>query len=444
MANTYRLIITLLCFLPSFAYSQAAEVGTIDLAGWIKNPDGVYSRAFSDGNGTRSASGNTLTSTSVATVNTSKGLVPFEITKTGSFDIPRIGKAIGKVAIASGPVGLTISTVSLICELSNICNQAGQWMAEGVDPYPNLPNSYPSSSGKWSGWTTNGQMTYYPTPETACGDPERIKQNCGATGFVFDHIEATTQTTTYKCYCKRSSDNAVFYASNTNQLTGCSTQYTLSGTDCVKSGVTQPHVATANDWDSKATTLNDLRFIPELLEKAADLPTGIPTLTPDQKKRLGVDSEPTKDAQGNITGRQETITEISAVDAGTSDKPGNVIIKETKTTIKYDTNNTQISTNTSTSYTNQPETVKPTGFEIKFDEIGQATISNYNVPSTFNANSWGTGTCPPDIEISLTNFTFSIPTSPICNFAEMIKPFVLMLASLLGVYIIAGVRGGSK
>ncbi|MDO8334992.1 MAG: virulence factor TspB C-terminal domain-related protein [Nitrosomonas sp.] len=36
-----------------------------------------------------------------------------------------------------------------------------------------------------------------------------------------------------------------------------------------------------------------------------------------------------------------------------------------------------------------------------------------------------------------------MPTQPVCDTAEMINPFTLLLASIISVYIIAGVRGGS-
>ena len=419
MANTNRLIF-LLCLLPSF--SLAAEPGEIDLSGWIKNTDGTYTKAFGDSKVTLTSPPQGIKTTTTATVNTSKGLVPFDISKTGNVDLNRVGKSVRQLAVLGGPLGLGLTALNLVCELTTICNQAGQWFMQQDPAYSGYPEQTGVQSFCMSAFCA---QTMAPTKELACSKGSSIYAT----------------TVTYNSSTNKCVGNGV----NTDLSTfgSCSTGYTRSGSVCNLNSVS--HVPTSSDWDAKQSLMNDSRFIQELIDKAADVPiNGVPTLTPDQKKRLGVDSEPTKDAQGNVTGRQETITEISAVDAGTSDKPGNVIIKETKTTIKYDTNNTQISTNTSTSYTNQPETVKPTGFEIKFDEIGQATISNYNVPSTFNANSWGTGTCPPDIEISLTNFTFSIPTSPICNFAEMIKPFVLMLASVLGVYITACLRGGSK
>ena len=146
-----------------------------------------------------------------------------------------------------------------------------------------------------------------------------------------------------------------------------SSNYTKTGTTCTLNGNPAANVPTAADWDSKQSLLNDSRFVPELNEKGIPLPTsGIPTLNADQKKRLGVESTSTKDAQGNVTGREETATKI-----------------------QYDNNNTQISSNTSTSYSSQPQTEnKPQTFEIKFDEVPPAELPTHNVQATFSSTSW--------------------------------------------------------
>lgn len=439
MAYLYRLIVILIIALPNSGNAQSAPVGAIDLSGWIKSTDGVWSRAFADGNGTRATPTNTaVNSTSTALVQTSKGLQSFDIQKTSTVDLNRIGGAVAKFAKLVGPVGMAIGTVSLICELSNICNVDGIWQASGTDPMPGQPNSYPATDGKWWGWDT----TYYATVQAACSDTARITVNAGATGFVFDHSQQVNATT-YQCFVRRTSDGAIFGASNTYLNPGCANGYTQNGSTCEKNGVTTSHPATDNDWNTKQPLLNDQRFVPELNEKGEDIPTGIPTLTPGQKKQLGLDSVPTKDSSGNITGREDTTTEIEAVDAGTSDNPGRVIIKETKTTIKYDTNNTQISSTTNTSYSSQPQEKEPPQYTISFDSVPEATLPSYNVPNTFSSDSWGSGNCPPNIDVSLTNHSFTIPTQPVCDTAEMINPFTLLLASIISVYIIAGVRGGS-
>ncbi|MBL0339391.1 MAG: hypothetical protein IPP67_09620 [Rhodospirillaceae bacterium] len=247
----------------------------------------------------------------------------------------------------------------------------------------------------------------------------------------------------YDCHYKDANGNPTYISGYSPRSAGCPDNYVFNGTLCALQGNAESRVPTASDWDSKQSLLNDQRFVPELNEKGADIPTGIPTLTPNQKKQLGLDSVPTKDSSGNITGREDTTTEIEAVDAGTSDNPGRVIIKETKTTIKYDTNNTQISSTTNTSYSSQPQEKEPSQFTISFDTVPEATLQTYSVPNTFSSDSWGSGTCPPNIDVSLTNHSFTIPTQPVCDTAEMINPFTLLLASIISVYIIAGVRGGS-
>lgn len=440
MAHFYRLT-AFLCFLyPSLCFS---EIGAVDLAGWIKGADGTYSKAFTNADGTSSRISLTsapkgITTTSTALVQTSKGITAMDIVKTANVNTARLGSAMVGLAKKAGPVGMTLTAAALVCELTDICNQAGQWMMN--PPAPSYePNSYPASNGQWTAW---GSRTVA-TPEGGCRDAERITVSVGSTTeFTFDHIEYIDDNN-YKCFAKRITGSGVFYASNTSKIAGCAPGYTLSGANCLKNGVT-PVPATNTDLDNAASKLNDDRVTPHLIEADEPLPTdSVPTLTPGQKKGLGLDSVPTKDSNGNVTGREDTMTEIEAVDAGTSDNPGRVIIKETKTTIKYDTNNTQISSTTNTSYTNQPDTKQPSGFTISFDTVPEATLPTYNVPNTFGSTSWGSGSCPPNIDVPLLHMTMHIPTQPVCDTAVMINPFVLLISTLIGIYIIAGVRGGS-
>lgn len=149
-------------------------------------------------------------------VQTSKGLQSFNITKTADVDVSRVGKAMRGLAVLGGPVGLTLTAVSLVCELTTICNQAGQWMMEPAAD-PSSPNSYPSVNGKWTAWGSR----YVATPEAGCRDAERIQQNVGPTlQYQYDHIKQISSNT-YKCFAKRISDGVSgFYASNTSQLPG--------------------------------------------------------------------------------------------------------------------------------------------------------------------------------------------------------------------------------
>ena len=422
MAHLYRVTIFILFFglgFPAVVLAEAAPVGAVDLAGWIKGADGTYSKAFTNADGTASRVSLTsapkgITATSTALVQTSKGLQSFDIEKTSSVDMTRLGGAVAKFAKRVGPVGMTVTAASLVCELTNICNDAGKWLfGEHITEVSTL-----TCATVGTGTVTYKSGGFYNKYKL------QPKFNCGGTIPSGWAIVASCSPSVMGC------------------VWGDDMIKELAGSPATQAS--EPHEATQADFDSKAPALSDSRFIPELLEKSESVPTdAVPTLTPGQKKGLGLDSVPTKDSNGNVTGREDTMTEIEPVDAGTSDNPGRVIIKETKTTIKYDTNNTQISSTTNTSYTNQPNPQQPSGFTISFDTVPEATLPTYNVPNTFGSTSWGSGSCPPNIDVPLLHMTMHIPTQPVCDTAVMINPFVLLISTLIGIYIIAGVRGGS-
>lgn len=418
MAHLYRLI-AFLCFLyPSLCFSQSAPVGAVDLAGWIKGADGFYSKAFTNADGTMSrieltSAPKGISTTSTALVQTSKGITAMDIVKTANVHTARLGSSMVSLAKSAGPLGMTLTAAALVCDLTNICNKAGEWVLSQVD----------------FGGTGSGS---YSTCEQAMGLPAGdTNSTCTAINKAYPNVSWF-----------RSPAQPPKSAGCTG-VGGVSWTYTALAFTC-KNAPTNDVPVTQNDWDGAASKLNDDRVTPHLIEAGKPVPTdSVPKLTPDQKKQLGLDSVPTKDSSGNVTGRQDTSTEIEAVDAGTSDNPGRVIIKETKTTINYDNSNTQISSTTSISYTDQPEPQQPQGFTISFDTVPEATLPTYNVPNTFGSTSWGAGSCPSNIDVTLTNFSFVIPTQPVCDTAEMINPFVLLISSLIGIYIIAGVRGGS-
>lgn len=432
MAHLLSALILLLLLIPG----QATATGEpyIDLDGWSKGTDGTYTQKFGSSTVTLTSAPKGITTTSMALVPTSKGTFELPISKTATVDTARLGANVASFAKKVGPLGMALTAADLVCTLSNICNQAGQWMMAGSDPLPGQPNSYPATDGKWWGWNSS----YYSTVEGACSDPARLAANVG-TGYVFDHSEIVTADT-YKCYARRLSDSLVFYASNATRSSGCASQYTLVGTDCVKDGVTQSHVATDSDWTSKQSLLNDDRFTPHLLDASEALPVGLPVTPAGQTLKIGQQSTPVRDASGNVTGRDDSVTTIEAVDAATAEAPGRVIVKETTTTTRYDNNNTVINTSTSTSYSATPTESKPQNYEIKYDTVAPAELSTYQIPNTFTNTSWGSGTCPSDITVVTSIKTFAIPSQPICTAAEMLHPFVLLLATITGIFIISGVR----
>lgn len=414
--------------------SGPAPAGYTDLAGWVKDGNGVSSRAFShDSNGVRSAPTNsTISATSRVNVNSSKGLVPFDVVKTATVDTARVGKGMRALAVVGGPLGISITAATLVCELTTICEDAGKWFTSGDPAYPN----YPSSSAYGRYVTGSYTPSNAPTAETSCA--RYMTTNSFPTGWT---SELTSET---NCRIKNAEGGTSSDLTVAFQLGTCATGYAYHASSNTCAATFAPAgEATPANWDAIEALLNDNRFVPELLEKKADVPTGVPTLTADQKKHLGLDSVPTKDSSGNITGRQDTNTHIEAIEAGNSDKPGLVLFKETKTFINYDNSNNQISTSTSTSYTNQPQTAtpEPPQYTITFDSVENVNLPTYSIPNTYSSTSWGSGTCPADIDVSLSAVTFAIPTAPVCSVAEMINPFVLLFASITSIYIIAGFAG---
>ena len=442
MAYYHRLIFLLCCLYPSITCATLGSgVGEINLAGWIKQTDGTYAKAFTNADGTGSKVTMTsapkgITTTSSALVQTSKGMIGMDIEKTVNVATSRLGPTVAAFAKKAGPLGMAVTAASLVCELTNICNQAGQWIL-GADP---AIAGYPSTINTVGYYFVAGISSYrYPTPEIGCSHAASVDKFWGE-----GYTGSGAGTGSTACTVTKTSDGTTNKTSITFAIGTCPTNYTVSGSTCVLTGNPDPKPPTATDWDNATSKLNDDRFTPHLLDAGEAVPTdSVPTLTADQKRNLGVDIEPTKDASGNVTGRKETTTSVEVVDNGTADKPGSVIIKETKTTITYNNSNTVIDSTSSTSYQNQPDTKQPSGFTISFDTVPEAKLETYNVPNTFGTTSWGSGSCPPNIDVPISKMTIHIPTQPVCDTALMIQPFVLLLSSLIGIYIIAGVRGGS-
>ncbi|MBV6446695.1 virulence factor TspB C-terminal domain-related protein [Nitrosomonas sp.] len=427
MAHYHRLIFLLCCLYPSITFATLGNgVGEINLGGWIKQADGTYAKAFTNPDGTSSTVKLTsapkgITGTSTALVQTSKGTIGMDIQKTVNVATSRLGPAVVAFAKKAGPLGMALTAASLVCDLTTICNHNGVWQ---IAQYPPLTDQYRSMIG----WTVNS--TNYPDKnldQALCASTP----NCSSYTFDYSVLKVVTGHVT---------GNLPKYYVPTGALVGYVT-VTSIGTYVTPSPSSYSN-ATDSDWTAKQSLLNDDRFTPHLIDAGESVPTdAVPTLTPGQKRDLGKDVEPTKDSSGNITGRKETTTAAEVVDNGTADKPGSVIIKETKVTNYYDNSNTLINSETSTSYTNQPDKTEPSPITISFDTVPEATLPTYNVPNTFTQTSWGIGVCPPDIDVVLTNFSFVIPTAPFCNFAEMINPFVLLLGSLSSAFIISGTRG---
>lgn len=145
-----------------------------------------------------------------------------------------------------------------------------------------------------------------------------------------------------------------------------------------------------------------------------------------------------RDSQGNITGTRRTITELVLSDGATSSQPGRVTGTETQTQTDYNTSGQPTGTQTSTNTPPPPDKPQepPT---ISFDNAEGLPIETEVVQLSLPvANSWGEGVCPPDVALPF--YGLSIPYQPACDAATMLRPVVILLASISALFIIAGLR----
>jgi len=409
-----KYLIFLLLFIPTLAFSQAAPTGYVDLAGWVKGVDGTYSRAFEGANRTAPLA-SSLKVISDAGVSTSKGYFTIPVEKTAIVATSRLGSAVVGLAKKVGPLGMALSAASLVCELSNICVIDGKWNIGYVN------ETMPSGSTQWS---------------------------CSGFGIktLTDCKTSIHQcyTGTYTCFNDSVASNGLSYTfqkkyTSDGQLIGT---VTLTRTTAWTPTQNPGSAPIDTDWSTAATKLNDDRFVPELIDKQADIPTGLPTITNTPKATISQDTSVTKDANGNATGTKVTTTEAEIVDAATAESPGKAIVKETTTVTNYDINNTVINSTTSTSYTSQPPPNNPADqITISFDDVPDSGIEQQDVDADLQTpESWGDGFCPADKTIDYHYGTLTYDFQPTCDFAIEVKPVLLFIASITAMFIISGVK----
>lgn len=413
-----KFLVFLLFIIPTSAFSQSAPTGYIDLAGWVKGADGTYSKAFEGAN--RSAPlASSLKVVADTGVQTSKGFFSIPIEKTANVDVSRVGKAVRGLAVLSGPVGMTVAAASLVCELTNICNQAGSWLTTQVETLPNPDTDlwFCSHASSMQGTINQCKANYY-----ACNSPNRL---CSGDAVVEGGYG-------YKFKMSQKSDGFI---------NGYADMY--RNTKWVPSSTGTPTPTTDTDWDNATSKLNDQRFVPELIDKQADVPTDLPTITNAPKAIISQDTSVTKDANGNVTGTKVTSTEAEIVDAATAESPGKAIVKETTTVTNYDINNTVINSTTSTSYTSQPPPPdKPVdSITISFDDVPDDAIEHEDVDAELETpESWGDGFCPADETIDYHYGTLTFDFQPTCDFAIGVRPVLIFMASITALFIVAGVK----
>lgn len=354
-------------------------------------------------------------------VNTSKGnfLVPVE--KTFPVEPSKVGKAAVRFAKLLPPISIGLALYDVICDLSGICNDDGNW---GKIPtgHSVVENQAHELTG---GWIYNGGNI-----GNTLADALNY-MTCNAANYceiIGSTVTETQLVLNYFIY--RRSDGANIGSFSLN-----------------KAGFNQsqlPPVAqvspTEQDWQQAETDLNahPQQTAEALYNSDAPVPVLASTQSAPVTQQIAQTSTQTKDAQGNITGTQVATTSVKVEDTSTTN---NVTynVTEVTTITTYNENNEITNTQTSTSDNSPPKTGTDET-TISFDDVPPAQLEE-EAPEfdLFSPVSWGEGTCPPDetLDLSLTSLTIS--WEPTCNVAEQLRPILILFASIAAMYIVSGV-----
>ncbi|MDO8335720.1 MAG: virulence factor TspB C-terminal domain-related protein [Candidatus Saccharibacteria bacterium] len=416
-----------------FASSNAAVFDMGEHSGIIRDSNGNFSQVSANGS-VRSLTSNTaLSIAEKVNFQTSKGVFSTDIVRTALVDTARIGKTVRGLAVAGGPIGLTVTAVSLVCELTSICNDAGQWML-GADP---ALEGYPQTLESQAFYFVagiNSPEYRWPSPSIACSQAAAVAK------FWGDGFTGTGSGTGATACVVTNTNNNTTNNTSITQGVGCPTSYVISGSTCVLQGQSTAQPATPSDWDSKEALLNDSRFTPELHAKDQPIPVQTPSLPSPVTVPIGNTTKTLKDGSGNVTGTESEITEAKIEQPSQGENPtGNPnILKLTETTINntYNTNN-QLTSSTTTTNTG-PQQPQPQSFEIEIDNMVDQPLEQQAVPGTFSYTSWGSGSCPADRSVNYHYGTLTLTFEPACDLAVMANPVVIAIAGLAALFIVSG------
>ena len=374
--------------------------------------------------------GNSVTQVSRLPVPASNGKsYPLEISRTATVDLLKVGSALGSLARKLTPVGIALGTASYICQETNICDIDGIWTKAGDPQYDGYPPVTDGISYFPNGWqhVTGNQ----PTQSLACS----ALQAAG----VYGSTTITYDSGVNKCVGTGVSVSVLFVGS-------CAAGYTLVNGQCHLDESNQSRPATQQDWETAESALNQPASTDHVLNNGGDVPIDVstpPTINNAPiSQPIGSTTSTIYDANNNATGTQTKETTLTVTDGATSNAPNQITYNETTIINNYDLNNNLI--DSTVTETSAPPPAPPEApdidYQFKFDQVSDNDLQDYEFPAVFSQDSWGSGSCPADRSLSYSHGNLELTYQPVCQFAEGIKPAVLVIAGLAAMFIVSGVR----
>lgn len=375
--------------------------------------------------------GNSVTQVSRLPVPASNGKsYPLEISRTATVDLLKVGSALGSLARKLTPVGIALGTASYICQETNICDEAGEWLF-------NPPSSNPVVSGN-------------PSCENSSRWPT-VTIHVDA----IDHLSNPTLLIETSIYCPFEDDPPGPSVDGFGVQTSCNSvcfqgqlarRNTPNGMPNGQPPTEEPRTPTQAEWDAADTALNQPASTDHVINNGGDVPVDVTTPPAIDNapisQPIGSTTSTIYDANNNATGTQTKETTLTVTDGATSNAPNQITYNETTIINNYDLNNNLI--DSTVTETSAPPPAPPEApdidYQFKFDQVSDNDLQDYEFPAVFSQDSWGTGSCPADRSVSYHYGNLELTYQPVCQFAEGIKPAVLVIAGLASMFIVSGVR----
>lgn len=320
------------------------------------------------------------------------------IPTTISPNAARVASAVVGLARLSGPVGLGLTLLPILCTETGLC-------ASSTNPnilVKNAPGDY------WKDVPHFGQQQF-PTMQAIC---DARAPGAGVALYVEGNMCLGVPAPHY------------LYATGTIYHDG----------PVVSSAPTDPDYSAAVVQLAAATS-RLAEVVNGLNNLGQPIPIDKPVLSP-VSATTPAETTVNRDSAGNIVNSTTTTTTTT-------------IAPVTNTSTTNTVNVTQVTNTTTTGPTGavtsttqkSAEPPKPDDPEIGFDDVPDVNLERQELPLNMAApSSWGEGSCPPDPSVSVMGHPVAVPVHVVCDYMVGVRGAVIALFALISAYIVIGVK----
>lgn len=338
-----------------------------------------------------------------------------QIPTTISPNAVRVGAAVVSLARISGPIGLGLNLLSIVCSETSICQSS-------TDPKALVKNSSP----------TVGSSSY----EMSCGNSATGSEVFVQSGSAYLRY---VRTPSVAHGCSGESTGMIYNYCANPVGSGCSYDALR-----LTQNLSLPPASSAPvvDGDFKQAVIKLTGAVSRMGDLVAGLqaqnqpvPVDKPVLQP-----TSVTSDPVstvnRDSAGNII--NTTTTTVTTNVAPVTNTSTSNTVNVTQVTNTTTTNNLGATTSSSTTTAKSPSPDDP---DIQFDQVDDVNLEKQELPLSMPvASSWGEGSCPPDPSVSVLGHPVAVPVHVVCAYMSGVRGAVIALFALISAYIVIGVK----